>query len=139
MNLKKKFKVYLAVPIINFYNFELTKILGKIINDIGYELSSPWVLSGKDKDLSPSEIFERDTSHVKDSDILIAEVSKPSHGVGMEIMLAYLEGKRIILLAKKDVKLSALLEGIKDAVIIRYEDEEELLEKLRKELGEMCK
>jgi cell division protein FtsX len=40
-------------------------------------------------------------------------------------------------LAKKDVKLSALLEGIKDAVIIRYEDEEELLEKLRKELGEI--
>jgi hypothetical protein len=74
---------------------------------------------------------------VKSSDIILAEVSKPSHGVGMEIMLAYMEGKRIILLAKKDVKLSALLEGIKDAVIIRYEDEEELLEKLRKELGEI--
>jgi nucleoside 2-deoxyribosyltransferase len=129
-------KIYLAVPIINYYNQDLTKRLADLILELGFELSSPWVLSGMDIDISPKEIFVRDTMGVKSSDIILAEVSKPSHGVGMEIMLAYMEGKRIILLAKKDVKLSALLEGIKDDVIIRYEDEEELLEKLRKELGE---
>jgi len=129
-------KIYLAVPIINYYNQDLTKRLADLILELGFELSSPWVLSGMDIDISPKEVFVRDTMGVKSSDIILAEVSKPSHGVGMEIMLAYMEGKRIILLAKKDVKLSALLEGIKDAVIIRYEDEEELLEKLRKELGE---
>jgi nucleoside 2-deoxyribosyltransferase len=132
-------KIYLAVPIINYYNQDLTKRLADLILELGFELSSPWVLSGMDINISPKEVFVRDTMGVKSSDIILAEVSKPSHGVGMEIMLAYMEGKRIILLAKKDVKLSALLEGIKDAVIIRYEDEEELLEKLRKELGEMCK
>jgi len=130
-------KIYLAVPIINYYNQDLTKRLADLILELGFELSSPWVLSGMDVDISPKEVFVRDTMGVKSSDIILAEVSKPSHGVGMEIMLAYMEGKRIILLAKKDVKLSALLEGIKDAVIIRYEDEEELLEKLRKELGEI--
>ena len=129
-------KIYLAVPIINYYNQDLTKRLADLILELGFELSSPWVLSGMDINISPKEVFVRDTMGVKFSDIILAEVSKPSHGVGMEIMLAYMEGKRIILLAKKDVKLSALLEGIKDAVIIRYEDEEELLEKLRKELGE---
>jgi nucleoside 2-deoxyribosyltransferase len=129
-------KIYLAVPIINYYNQDLTKRLADLILELGFELSSPWVLSGMDINISPKEVFVRDTMGVKSSDIILAEVSKPSHGVGMEIMLAYMEGKRIILLAKKDVKLSALLEGIKDAVIIRYEDEEELLEKLRKELGE---
>jgi nucleoside 2-deoxyribosyltransferase len=128
-------KIYLAVPIINYYNKDLTKRLADLILELGFELSSPWVLSGMDIDISPKEVFVRDTMGVKSSDIILAEVSKPSHGVGMEIMLAYMEGKRIILLAKKDVKLSALLEGIKDAVIIRYEDEEELWEKLRKELG----
>jgi len=132
-------KIYLAVPIINYYNQDLTKRLADLILELGFELSSPWVLSGIDIDISPKEVFVRDTMGVKSSDIILAEISKPSHGVGMEIMLAYMEGKRIILLAKKDVKLSALLEGIKDAVIIRYEDEEELLEKLRKELGEICK
>jgi nucleoside 2-deoxyribosyltransferase len=130
-------KIYLAVPIINYYNQDLTKRLADLILELGFELSSPWVLSGIDIDISPKEVFVRDTMGVKSSDIILAEVSKPSHGVGMEIMLAYMEGKRIILLAKKDVKLSALLEGIKDAVIIRYEDEEELLEKLRRELGEI--
>ena len=130
-------KIYLAVPIINYYNQDLTKRLADLILELGFELSSPWVLSGMDVDISPKEVFVRDTMGVKSSDIILAEVSKPSHGVGMEIMLAYMEGKRIILLAKKDVKLSALLEGIKDAVIIRYEDKEELLEKLRKELGEI--
>ena len=39
-------------------------------------------------------------------------------------------------MAKKITKFSIFLEGIKDAVIIRYEDEEEFWEKLRKELGE---
>jgi nucleoside 2-deoxyribosyltransferase len=130
-------KIYLAVPIINYYNQDLTKRLADLILELGFEHSSPWVLSGMDINISPKEVFVRDTMGVKSSDIILAEVSKPSHGVGMEIMLAYMEGKRIILLAKKDVKLSALLEGIKDAVIIRYEDEEELLEKLRKELGEI--
>ena len=130
-------KIYLAVPIINYYNQDLTKRLADLILELGFELSYPWVLSGMDIDISPKEVFVRDTMGVKSSDIILAEVSKPSHGVGMEIMLAYMEGKRIILLAKKDVKLSALLEGIKDAVIIRYEDEEELLEKLRRELEKL--
>uniref|UniRef100_A0A7C3RKN5 Nucleoside 2-deoxyribosyltransferase n=1 Tax=Dictyoglomus thermophilum TaxID=14 RepID=A0A7C3RKN5_DICTH len=128
-------KIYLAVPIINYYNNELTKKLANLIQDLGFELTSPWVLSGVDTDISPQDVFIRDTMGVKASDIILAEVSKPSHGVGMEIMLAYMEGKRIILLAKKDVKLSALLEGIKDATIIRYEDEGELSDKLGKELG----
>jgi len=86
-------KIYLAVPIINYYNQDLTKRLADLILELGFELSSPWVLSGMDVDISPKEVFVRDTMGVKSSDIILAEVSKPSHGVGMEIMLAYMEGK----------------------------------------------
>jgi hypothetical protein len=39
--------------------------------------------------------------------------------------------------AKKITKFSIFLEGLKNSVIIRYEDEEELLEKLRKKLREI--
>jgi hypothetical protein len=39
--------------------------------------------------------------------------------------------------AKKITKFSIFLEGLKNSVIIRYEDEEELLEKLRRELEKL--
>lgn len=137
--LKRRFKVYLAVPIVNYYNSEVTKMLGEIILDLGFELSSPWVLSGKDVGISPRDIFYRDTNGVRSSDIILAEVSFPSHGVGMEVMLAYLERKEIILVAKKDVKLSSLLEGTPGAVIIRYEDYEDLKCKVRGVLNKFFK
>ncbi|MGB9858098.1 MAG: nucleoside 2-deoxyribosyltransferase [Brevinematia bacterium] len=137
--MKRGFKVYLAVPIVNYYNSEVTKILGEIILDLGFELSSPWVLSGKDVGISPRDIFYRDTNGVRSSDIILAEVSFPSHGVGMEIMFAYLEGKKIILVAKNEVKLSSLLEGIPGTVIIRYKDYEDLKCKVREILNKFFK
>ena len=44
--------------------------------------------------MTPQEVFERDVKGVKECDILVAEISEPSHDVGMEIMLAYLQEKK---------------------------------------------
>ncbi|MGC8972358.1 MAG: nucleoside 2-deoxyribosyltransferase [bacterium] len=130
-------KVYLAVPIVNFYNSTLTSLLGRILTELGFEISSPWVLSGKDVGKTPKEIFFRDINAVKDSDILLAEISMPSHGVGMEIMQAYVNNKRIILVAREDANISFLVRGIPNAIFLEYKDHSELEEKLRKILKEM--
>jgi nucleoside 2-deoxyribosyltransferase len=135
--LDRKIKVYLAVPIVNYYNRELTLVLGEILEELGFEITSPWVLSGKDIDLPPENIFERDIGKVKVSDILLAEISSPSHGVGMEVMQAYISNKKIIMIARKDSILSSLLVGVPNATIIRYKDYEDLRGKLRKILKEV--
>lgn len=133
----KKLKVYLAVPIVNYYNSEITSLLGKVLSEMEFEISSPWVLQGKDVGTTPNDIFYRDISAVKGSDILLAEISKPSHGVGMEIMQAYISRKKIILVAKEGSNVSFLVRGIPDSIFIEYKDYRDLEENLKKILKEV--
>ena len=79
----------------------------------------------------PVEIFERDYNQIKSSDLIIAEVSEPSHGVGIEIGLSYALGLKRILLVEEGRRLSSLLQGMPDTIIIEYKDVEELIDKLR--------
>jgi len=132
LNSKKKLKVYLAVPIVNYYNSEVTLLLGRIISEMGFEISSPWVLSGKDSGKTPEDIFYRDIGSVKESDILVAEISSPSHGVGMEIMQAYVSNRKIILLAREGSNISFLVRGVPGSTIVEYKNYEDLEENLKK-------
>lgn len=132
MNPKRKLRVYLAVPIVNYYNSEVTSLLGRILSDMGLEISSPWVLSGKDVGKTPEDIFYRDIGAVKESDILLAEISNPSHGVGMEIMQAYISNKKIILVARKGSNISFLVRGIPGSIFVEYKDYEDLEKNLKK-------
>ena len=124
-------KVYLAVPIVVNRDLEKAKALAKVICDLGHELTSDWVVSfepGYTK--TATEVFERDLDGVKRSDLLVAEVSHGSHGVGMEIMAAYLHGKRIILLSESNAKVSHMLEGVPHAILIRYHSTEDMILKI---------
>ena len=79
---------------------------------------------------SPREIFQRDLKQLKSRDILIAEVSERSHGVGVEIGLSYLLGLRRILLLEKGNSITKLIKGMPKTVIIEYENIGDLKEKL---------
>jgi 2'-deoxynucleoside 5'-phosphate N-hydrolase len=67
-------------------------------------------------------IFERDISWIEKTDVLIAEVSTPSLGVGYEIAKAELLGKKILCLYRnqKNKRLSAMINGNKDMIIKNY-------------------
>jgi nucleoside 2-deoxyribosyltransferase len=79
---------------------------------------------------SPKEIFERDLTQLKSSDILIAEVSERSHGVGVEIGLSYILGLKRILLIENGNEVTKLVQGIPDTVILKYTNEDDLKGKL---------
>lgn len=79
---------------------------------------------------SPKEIFERDFTQLKSSDILIAEVSEKSHGVGIEIGLSYILGLKRILLIENGNEVTKLAQGIPDTVILKYTNEDDLKGKL---------
>ena len=87
-----------------------------------------------EKDFSLSEIYERDINWIKECDILIAEVSTPSLGVGYEICYAENLGKRIICLYDDEVNISAMIGGNKNFELIKYKNSDELLSKLEKKL-----
>jgi nucleoside 2-deoxyribosyltransferase len=77
------------------------------------------------------EIFKRDYSQIKNSDVLIAEVSERSHGVGIEIGMSYCLGLKRILLISKGEYVTKLAQGMPDTVIISYKNKDDLKKKLK--------
>ncbi len=71
--------------------------------------------------VSAKEIYERDVKHVKECKVLIAEVSNPSLGVGMELMLAIELGRPIIMFYKEGSgHLSRMVQGAPGKALITY-------------------
>ena len=85
-------------------------------------------------------IYEQDTTWLRSSDLLIAECTCPSLGVGYE--LAYAEAHNIpvfIFYDKTKSNLSAMLNGNTYFTIISYETEEAIYPVLDKILGNQTK
>ena len=81
-------------------------------------------------------IYERDTEWLRSSDVLIAECTNPSHGVGYE--LAYAEARNIpvhIFYDKRKANISAMLNGNAYFNVYPYENEAEIYPVLDKILG----
>ncbi|HBG81969.1 TPA: hypothetical protein DDW69_03985 [candidate division CPR2 bacterium] len=79
---------------------------------------------------TPRHVFEKDYEQLKQSDLLIVEVSEPSHGVGVLIGLSYSLGLKRILLLRKGRSLTKIAPGIPKTLVIEYEDIDDLKEKL---------
>jgi len=82
----------------------------------------------KDRKLADHKIFNRDMTWINESNVIIAEVSTPSLGVGFEIATALNQGKKVLCLFKNqdDRKLSAMIAGNKNLNIKRYNTIEEV-------------
>jgi len=78
----------------------------------GYQVVNKNVLK-EDKKLSASEIYNREKMMIDKADFIIAEVSKPSLGVGAEIVYALNEGKPVLAMVRTDYedKISPMLIG----------------------------
>lgn len=80
-----------------------------------------------EKDLSDIEIHDRDMMWLNSSDIIVAEVTTPSLGVGYEIARAFEAGKQVVCLYRNQEgkRLSAMLTGNKKLEIFNYNNLEE--------------
>ena len=68
------------------------------------------VLTGESK-LTDSEIFSRNLQFIIDCDGMVAEVTKPSLGVGFEIAEALHRNKPVICFCQKGIFLTRMLTG----------------------------
>jgi nucleoside 2-deoxyribosyltransferase len=78
--------------------------------------------------LSAEDIYERECAALQGSDIVVADVSVPSLGVGYVIAKAKEWGKPVIALhhGEDTLKLSALIKGDSNVRVYTYEEEEEI-------------
>ena len=61
--------------------------------------------------VSPEDVYARDIRWITECDMLLAEVSTPSHGVGYEIGYALSLGKKVLCLYRKGRKVSKMILG----------------------------
>ena len=123
--------VYLSGPIIhaedrrdNFY-----RVIIDILEEKGLEVFAPQFMPHADAE----EIYERDVRNVRASDVLVVEVSNPSHGVGMEIMLAIELAKPILLFFDSSSKrLSKMVSGAPGTALFKYLGLDEVEQVLRR-------
>jgi 2'-deoxynucleoside 5'-phosphate N-hydrolase len=88
---------------------------------------------------TPEEVYARDIGWITESDLLVAEVSTPSHGVGYEIGYALSLGKQVLCLYRQDRKVSKMILGNPDPqlTIITYTKPEQAVSLLTSYLEKM--
>ncbi|OGM01731.1 hypothetical protein A3K72_00745 [Candidatus Woesearchaeota archaeon RBG_13_36_6] len=80
------------------------------------------VITKEEKGFTEKQIFERDMKWLRSADVLIAEVTTPSLGVGYEIAKAAELNKRVLCLyrPKAGKMLSAIISGDKKIIVKQY-------------------
>ena len=116
---REKLDIYMKIN-------ELLEQYGEILDK---HVANPNV-NNMEKNNSLEEIYNRDINWINECDVLVAEVSTPSLGVGYEISYAESLGKRIICTYDESVNISAMIGGNKKFELIKYKDSADLLSKL---------
>jgi len=85
-----------------------------------------------ESDLNAIDVYKRDMKWVRNCDVLIAEVSTPSHGVGYEIAAAIFLGKHVMCCYQKGKKISKIINGNtrENIHVFAYNSEEELISEI---------
>ncbi len=79
---------------------------------------------------SSAEIVRRDMAALAEADLVVAEVTVPSLGVGMELAIALARGLPVVALVEAGITLSALVEGDDRIQLIRYDSEDQAVQSL---------
>jgi nucleoside 2-deoxyribosyltransferase len=88
--------------------------------------------------LDSRAIFERDVAWIGEADVVVAEVSVPSTGVGYEIATArYRDGIPVVCLYRPEFtkRCTAMVAGDRGIELIAYEEAAEMLGRLRAALA----
>jgi nucleoside 2-deoxyribosyltransferase len=137
-------KVYFACSIRGGGDTSLyLSILGAIKTAGGDILSKVFVHDAINYGGSPlpsDEIYKRDTEMIHDCDVMIAEVTNPSLGVGYELAYAEKLGRPILCLFNKtsDKQLSAMVAG-NNYNTVEYTLPEDITETVRRFMQESLK
>ncbi|MFO7943275.1 MAG: nucleoside 2-deoxyribosyltransferase [Anaerolineales bacterium] len=89
----------------------IVQFLGKAGHEVPTAHIADTGVEEMDQKEDPGDIFHRDVNWIKESDLLVAEVSTPSHGVGYEIGYALSLDKPVLCLYQRNRKISKMISG----------------------------
>lgn len=151
MQKKNKLKVYLAGSIATGRDFvNGIKIISDTVEKLGMRVVTKGTTVNTTKKFTNSftlksrrGIVKRDKNWIRNSDLVIQEVSQYSHGVGYEHAYAESQNKPILLLRHKTLegqKISAFLDGTDyKKFMFAYYDESDIEMTLRKFINKYAK
>ncbi len=132
-------------------SWKIYEDIGKVVEEFGLSAHIPHIHTGsfvgidyRNTDLPKVDetiaaaVCRKNLEVVENAKIIIAEVSNPSTGTGIEIGHALNLGKKIICLANKNAKITNMIRGAASLGmidLIRYENEEDALNQLRSVLS----
>lgn len=85
------------------------------------------------ENLPSADIYERDKGWIDEADVMVAEATQPSTGVGYEIGYAEARGIPVYCLYRQgsERRMSAMIEGNPHCTILHYADPDEVIDRLR--------
>ena len=133
-------RVYLAAAMTNpASDLAVVQALLATLEGLGHAVPTRHVADpggrAADHRLSDRQLARRDLDWLAASDAVVAEVSAPSHGVGVEVTAAAAAGTPVLLLAREDVPVSRLLLGLEGVEAHTYRTAEEAAEQVRRFLS----
>ena len=128
--------IYFACSITGGREFESVyqQIVAALLAD-GHEIPTSHLVESevtvRERLVTPQDVYERDVNWIRECDVLIAEVSVPSHGVGYEIGYALQIGKPVLCIHQEDRKVSKMITGNSDQAlkVVSYTTVEEAISK----------
>ena len=131
--------IYFACSITGGREFETVyQAMVRALTEAGHEVPTAHLaesgIPALEAKIPASEVYTRDVTWIRDCDVLIAEVSVPSHGVGYEIGFALGLGKRVLALHREDRRVSKMITGNPDPqlVVCSYQTVEDALRHMEK-------
>lgn len=86
--------------------------------------------STENETLLPEQIYKRDINWIDECDIVFAEVTVPSLGVGYELAYAESKNKKVICMYEKEKSISKMITGNINFTQIPYTNTDELITKI---------
>lgn len=86
--------------------------------------------SSKNETLSSEEIYKRDVEWIDECDVVFAEVTVPSLGVGYELAYAESKNKKVICMYEEGKNISKMITGNTNFIHMPYTNIQELIEKI---------
>jgi 2'-deoxynucleoside 5'-phosphate N-hydrolase len=126
-------RVYLSAAMTNPHReTEIIRALEQQILALGHVVLTPQIAAedalGQDRHLSNAEVAQRDLALATSCDALLAEVSTPSHGVGIEVLAATQQAVPTLLLHRGAVRVSRLLLGLPGPTTVAYHSVQEAMD-----------
>ena len=139
-------KIYFACSITGGREFEFVyqEMVAALVQDRHQIPTAHLVESGVgvlEAGIDPLTVYARDVDWIRASDVLIAEVSVPSHGVGYEIAFALGLGKPVLCVYQTGRKVSKMITGNPDTnlQVQAYQDSTEAVRVIRDFLTRILK